>query len=119
MDHKKKLKQQYKETPKIMGVYRVLNKNTGRALLECNRDVQVKLNRHMSELRFGSHNNKQLQNDWNSLGADAFSFDVVEVLPPLDKPDYDPEDDLNELLELTLQKQEYAKDNLYNKSKTR
>lgn len=115
MDHKKQLKQQYKETLKMMGVYRVLNKETGFSLLERSRDVQASLNRHLAELRFGSHRSKQLQNDWNRLGPDVFAFEVVEVLRPLDRADYDPEDDLDELLTLTLENQEYAEEKLYNK----
>lgn len=114
MDRKSELKRAYKETPKKIGVYRVLNKASGHSLLECGRDVDARLNRHMTELRFGSHRNKPLQEDWNRLGADAFSFEIVELLKPLDAPGYDPDDDLQALLQLTLEREEFAPKKLYN-----
>jgi hypothetical protein len=114
MDRKAELKRKYKETPREMGVYRILNKDSGHSLLECGRDVNARLNRHKTELRLGSHRNKPLQDDWNRLGADAFSFEVVELLTPLDAPDYEPDSDLEALLELTLQRAEFAPEKLYN-----
>jgi hypothetical protein len=117
MNRKKALKQQYKETPRTMGVYRVFNRANGLSLVECSRDVQARLNRHQAELKLGGHRCKPLQSDWNRFGTDAFSFEVIELLSPLDKPDYDPEEDLSELLALTLEREEYAPDRLYNKIK--
>jgi hypothetical protein len=114
MDRKAELKRQYKETPREMGVYRILNKDSGHSLLECGRDVNARLNRHKTELRLGSHRNKPLQDDWNRLGADAFSFEIVELLKPLDAPDYEPDSDLEALFELTLQREEFAPEKLYN-----
>jgi hypothetical protein len=117
MDRKSELKRAYKETPKKIGVYRILNRHSGQSLLECGRDVDARLNRHMTELRFGSHRNKALQDDWNRFGADAFSFEIVELLKPLDAPDYDPDDDLAALLQLTLECAEFAPQKLYNPSR--
>jgi hypothetical protein len=113
MDRKSELKRAYKETPKKMGVYRIVNRQSGRSLLEYGRDVDARLNRHMTELRFGSHRNKALQDDWNTLGADAFAFEIVELLTPPDEPDYDPASDLETLLELTLERRELS-EALYN-----
>ncbi len=117
MNRKKELKKQYKDTPKSMGVYRVYNRVDAISLVECGRDIQARLNRHKAELKLGAHRVKQLQHDWNHLGPDAFSFEIVELLQPLDKPDYDPEEDLNELLIMILEREEYAPDKLYNKIK--
>ncbi|OJB47064.1 LuxR family transcriptional regulator [Burkholderia ubonensis] len=115
MDRKRELKQQYKDTPRLMGVYRVVNKTTGRSLVEAGRDVNARLNRHMTQLRFGNHPNKQLQGDWNRLGAEAFGFELIEALKPLDKPDYNPDDDLEMLLAITLERSEFDKEHLYNR----
>jgi len=98
-----------------MGVYRVFNKISGRSLVEAGRDVNARLNRHLTELRFGKHPNRQLQADWNRLGAEAFGFELIEALKPLDRPDYDPEEDLKMLLALTLEHSEFDKENLYNR----
>ncbi|MBY6243705.1 GIY-YIG nuclease family protein [Methylosinus sp. Sm6] len=114
MNRKSELKRTYKETPKKMGVYRVVNRQSGQSLLECGRDVDARLNRHMTELRFGSHRNRALQDDWNRLGADAFAFEIVELLKPLDDKDYDPASDLEALLQLTQEGEEFAPAKLYN-----
>ena len=114
MDRKRELKRQFLETPKEMGVFRVLNKKSGFSLLECGRDIHARLNRHKTELRLGSHRNRALQDDWNCLGADAFFFETVELLKPAEKPDYDPEDDLKALLALTLERKEFSPERLYN-----
>lgn len=38
------------------------------------------MDRHKTELRFGSHRNKALQNDWNAYGEDKFVFKVLSEL---------------------------------------
>lgn len=35
-------------------------------------------NIHKSDLKIGKHSNKNLQNDWNIYGEDAFIFSIVE-----------------------------------------
>jgi len=111
---KKKLKQQYKDTPRAMGVYRVYNQEDGMFLVGSGKDVQAKLNRHQAELKFGGHRNKSLQADWNRLGESVFLFEIVELLSPLEDLDYDPTEDLEELLEMILERKEYALKKLYN-----
>ena len=63
-----------------MGVFQVVNEVNGKVLLEATTNMQSKWNRHQTELRFGSHRNKQLQKDWNDLGAENFRFSVVSEL---------------------------------------
>lgn len=101
---RKALKKQYQETRTEMGVCCVRNTANGRVLLECSRDVKARLNRHQAELSFGNHRNNRLQEDWNHFGAEAFRFETLDVLEPLDKLDYDPADDLDELLCLWIDK---------------
>jgi hypothetical protein len=49
-------------------------------------------------LKMGSHRNPALAADWKNLGPEAFRFEVLEALKPLDEPGYDPGEDL-EILE--------------------
>lgn len=113
MNRKKQLKKSYKETAKLMGVYRIFNKVDERSVLDASADVAAKLNRHRAELQFGSHRNKSLQADWKRLGSDAFSFEIVEALQPLDTPDYDPSEDLEALLLMTLELDAFAAEKRY------
>jgi len=118
MSKNKKLKQQYKDTPRAMGVYRVYNQEDGLFLVSSGKDAQAKLNRHQAELKFGGHRNKALQNDWNRLGEGAFLFEIVELLSPLEDLNYNPTEDLDELLGMILERKEYAIEKLYNGKKT-
>ncbi len=101
---KKLLRRQYQETARKMGVCRILNIVSGKSLVESSRDVDARLNRHLAELRMGTHSSRILQSDWNKLGAEAFVFECIDVLEPRDDPNYNPENDLGELLALWIEK---------------
>ena len=101
---RKALIQQYKQTPRTMGVGAVRNTATGKTLLAASRDLAALLNRQRAQLRLNAHPNPALQADWNSLGADAFEFVALDTLEPKDAPDYDPAEDLRTLEELWLEK---------------
>jgi len=74
-----------------MGVYRVHNTVNGKSLVGTSRDLPSILNRERAELKLGGHRNKQMQRDWNEMGASAFTFEVLDTLTvPHDQPDYDP-----------------------------
>ncbi|MFO0981392.1 MAG: GIY-YIG nuclease family protein [Planctomycetota bacterium] len=93
---------EYKESRRPMGVYRVLNKLSGRSLVGASTDLPAMLNRQRAQLRMGAHRNRALQSDWNALGADAFAFEVLDTLSVPARPDYDPSEDLRVLEELWL-----------------
>ena len=103
---KRELIRAYKETARPMGVYRVRNLTNGRALVGRSVDLPSVLNRERAALRFGAHGNRALQRDWNALGPDAFAFEVLDTLTPVDRPDWDPADDLCALEELWLERLE-------------
>lgn len=104
MTDRRALIRQYKETPRPMGVYGVRNLASGKLLIGVARDVPGKLNSHRAQLRMHAHRNAALQADWDALGADAFAFETLDLLPPSDAPGYDPGDDLRVLEDLWLDK---------------
>jgi hypothetical protein len=92
---RKALARAYKESRRPMGVYCVRNLQTGDALIGRSADLTAILNRERTSLRFGGHPNRRLQQDWNALGPDAFTFEVLDTLAwPDDTPDFDPASDL-------------------------
>jgi hypothetical protein len=101
---RKALTDQYKRTPRTMGVGTVRNMATGRALLLASKDIPALLNRHRGQLRLNGHPNRALQSDWNDLGESSFEFTVLDVLAPSDAPGYDPTEDLRTLEALWLEK---------------
>lgn len=104
----------YKETPRPAGVYRVRHAPSGRTLLGSSRDAQAMLNRIQAQLRMKAHRNRVLQADWDADGPDAFVFEVVDLLPPSDRPDREvSDDDLGMLEELWREKLEIRPEQLY------
>lgn len=71
----------YKQACKAAGVYCVRNTASGRVLLGSSVNLHGPLNRHRSELRLGSHRCAELQADWNRLGEDAFTFEILDKVP--------------------------------------
>src|SRR5829696_6610674 len=95
---RKELIREYKEGRRPMGVYRVLNTTSGKSLVGASTDVPSRLNRLRTQLKMGSHPSRTLQRDWNEMGPDAFTFEVLDTIEaPEGKPDYDPAEDLRVL----------------------
>jgi hypothetical protein len=80
-----------------MGIYRVRNLATHRSLVGSSPDVPSMLNRQRAQLRTGGHPRRALQQEWNELGPDAFAFETLDLLDPVDEAGYDPTDDLKAL----------------------
>ena len=101
----KQLIEQYKKTPKLMGVYCIRCSENQRCFVASSRDITARFNRHRLELKMqAERSSAQLQADWLSFGAQAFSFEVLEELLPLDDVGYDPGEDLAELATLWIEK---------------
>lgn len=101
---KKALTRQYKETQRPMGIYQVRNTVNGKVLIGRSVDLPAILNRLRGELRLGGLRNRALQQDWNAYGPEAFELEILDTLPPSDKPGYNPADDLKALEALWLEK---------------
>lgn len=114
MTARKELKRQYKDTPRPMGTYRILNTANGKAFVGSSVDLPSMLNRERSMLRLGAHRNRGLSEDWKTFGSDAFTFEILETLEPLDTPGYDPREDLDELLAIWLERLSPYPPNGYN-----
>src|SRR5262249_19570320 len=58
----------------------------GKTLIGTSVNVPAILNRHLSGLRLGGHENRELQKDWNEFGSDAFEFETLDLLKPSTEP---------------------------------
>ena len=79
-DRKKELKAQYKMRQKTAGVWKITCQANGRFLMGSNLDMHAPFNRHRAMLTLGSHRNKALQDDWNTHGPEAFTFEILEAV---------------------------------------
>ena len=75
-----------------MGVFEIVHVASGRRWIDSSTNIQARWNRHQSELRFGSHRNRDLQEAWKTFGPEGFRFAVLEVLEYAEEgtgtPDY-------------------------------
>ena len=111
---RKALIREYKESRRPMGVYRVYNTVKRKSLIGASNDLPSMLNRQQAQLRMSVHPNRELQRDWNELGADAFEFEVLDTLTAPEQGDHDPTQDLRALEELWLDKLSPFGDQGYN-----
>jgi hypothetical protein len=98
------LKRAYKENPPPAGIFRVTNTANGKVFLGKGMNVRGILNSQQAQLQFGSHRNRDLQQDYSQFGAEKFVFEVIDQLEPSDKTPRQMQEDLAELEELWLEK---------------
>ncbi len=101
MDRKQELKQQYKETKFEAGVYQIKNTKNEKIFLEGTMNLKT-INGKRFTLDMGSYQNKLLQNEWTEFGAEAFVFEVLEILEIPKEGYFDAKDALKKLKEKWL-----------------
>ena len=87
---------------------------TGRIFIGSSANLPGKKNAIEFQLKMDSHMNSVLQGDYKKLGADKFSFEVLDELEPKEGVNYDYSDDLSALLELWVDKLKLYEQNCYN-----
>ena len=99
---RKALVRAYKESPPPAGIYAVRNLVEGKILVGSSPNVAGRVNRERFSLENGGHFSRQLQADWNRLGPDAFTIEVLDTLEEPSDPDTDLAEELEELLGMWL-----------------
>ena len=91
----------YKQMKFRAGIFEIKNITNQKIFLKKSKDLDRAFNSDRFQLNLGSHKNKQLQKDWNSLGADSFEFNIFDELTLKDSTtDIEIQNELNELLEM-------------------
>lgn len=119
MKNKAELKRAYKENPPPAGIYRITNAANGKMFLGKGMNVRGILNSQKAQLQFGSHQNHELQEDYNKFGARSFVFEVMDELTLSDKTPLEMKADLDALEELWLEKLQPYGAQGYNKKPTK
>ena len=101
---RKALIREYKQTPRPAGIFRIRNMAMRKSLVGTSLNLPGIINRHRFQLKSGLHPDLDLQRHWNELGAEQFTFEVLDELTPKKEQDYDPTDDLCALLEMWIEK---------------
>lgn len=119
MDRKKELKQLYKETTVEAGIFQIKNLKNGKILIGSTRNIKT-LNGVKFMLQNNGHLNKELQTDWNQLGQEAFTIEVLEKLKKNeDDPYFNEKEALGKLEEKWLEQLQPYGDRGYNQQKSR
>src|SRR5436190_5035079 len=100
---KKRLKNEYRESPRQMGVFLIRNMTNDKVFLSAGLDLVGTMNRHKFQLTNGSHPNARLQRDWNEVGSNNFAFEIIDQITPQDDPAFDSKAELEFMEKLWLQ----------------
>lgn len=118
LDRKKELRMNWKEQKTVAGVFQIKNMQNQKSFVDTTRNVST-VNGQKFMLEHHAHPNKSLQADWNEFGADAFTFEVLEVLEKKPEEYYDLKDALKKLKEKWVQQLQLFGDKAYNPVKIR
>jgi hypothetical protein len=77
---RKELARQYKERKITGGIYLIKNSLGGKSVLGSTTDIQGSRNRFDFSKKTGLCADKRIEDEWNRLGADAYSFDALEEI---------------------------------------
>lgn len=80
MATRREISKQYKERKLHGGVYTITNTVNGKYLLDHAADLASLRNRFQFSVTTGSTVHPKLRQDWEALGAKAFTLDVLEEL---------------------------------------
>lgn len=100
-----------------MGIYVIRNNTSDKVFVGASLNLPGIINRHKFALGHGSHASKSLQADWNELGEQSFSFEIVDELSPRSDPKADYKNELALLEKLWLEKLDPFDERGYNERK--
>ena len=64
----------------LSGIYKITNLTNGRVYIGQSKNVYLRRKQHFVALRNGNHENKLMQQDWNTNNR-GFRWDIVELCP--------------------------------------
>jgi hypothetical protein len=97
-------KKNYKQAKRPMGVYRIRNTRNDKSYVGFSTDLPARISRHKAELKFGSHRNAELMEEWNSSGESSFEFEVLDELGHKEVSSDEPIEELHMLAEMWIHK---------------
>ncbi|MBU0485349.1 MAG: GIY-YIG nuclease family protein [Proteobacteria bacterium] len=112
--NKKELSSEYKQTIQPMGIYQIKNLSNGKIFIGSSKDLPGIINRNKFQLKNGLHRNKTMQSDFIEVGADNFTFEILDQLQPKEDKKVDYTEELHMLEEMWLEKMQPYNENGYN-----
>lgn len=118
-ERRAKLKADYKQAIRPMGVYQLRNIVNGKVMIGSSLNLEKVTNSLKFQLELNGYINKELQLEWNEYGADKFEFEILDEFKPSenDPPGKNYLKEVKELEELWLDKLQPYDEKGYNKIK--
>lgn len=69
------------QQPKLSGVYAIRNKVNSMVYIGSTTHIYRRWRSHESKLKMGTHENPNLQKDYNAHGIDNFAYEILELVP--------------------------------------
>jgi hypothetical protein len=115
MDKKrrKELREEYRQLKTYMGIFQIKNNANGKIYVDSCSNLKNRWFTIKGQLEMGRFANLQLQKDWNELGPDDFTYEVLEEKVTDDVTDMRWE--LKQMLKPWLEKLQPYGDQGYNK----
>ena len=79
------------------------NTENGKVFLGSSLNLEGSLNKHKFMLSIGAHQNKAMQEDWNTFGPDKFVFEILEIVKVKDEPNFNLSDELTLLEQIWIE----------------
>jgi group I intron endonuclease len=65
----------------MIGIYKITNIVNGKVYIGSSKNVEDRINKHKSNLKYKIHINKHLLSAWNKYGEENFSFQILKQMP--------------------------------------
>lgn len=114
MDHKKELKEHYKEIPIQSGVFKITNNKNGKIYIGSFNNLK-RLNGLKFMLKTNTFTNPLLQKEWNEYGSDTFTIETVEMVKKPEEGYFDEKRELEKLEQKWIEQLQPFGDKGYNK----
>src|SRR5688500_2833155 len=94
MKTRKEIHLEYKARAKSSGVCQIKNLASGKALLGSRLSPEGPLHKHRFTLSGNNHPNKELLKEWNDVGSDQSTFEILETVQLNNHPNFNLKDEL-------------------------
>ncbi|WP_319406101.1 GIY-YIG nuclease family protein [uncultured Desulfosarcina sp.] len=112
--NRKELINDYKQTIQPMGIYQIRNMINGKIFIGSSKNLKGIINRNKFQLKNGLHMNKAMQRDFNEVGAESFTFEIIDQIRPRDDMKGDYTEELQLLEEMWIEKLQPYNEKGYN-----
>ena len=116
---RKELTEEYKNLKFKMGVFQIRNTINNNIFIDGSSNLDKIWNRHRTELDFGGHRNKELQQDWKAYREENFVFEIMAELEEQEGSTLDMDKEIKLLTQMYMEELQPYGDKGYHQKSTR